>query len=86
MPIPEPMTVWVWIGVGVAAFLALSIAASFAIARVLGAISSDINEILEREGWMSAPLTRATELPENAPAQPKALGQTGATRLRGPRG
>jgi hypothetical protein len=59
------MSVWGWIGVGVATFFALSIAAGLAIARILGAISSGINQILEHEGWTSAPLTRAIEQPSD---------------------
>jgi hypothetical protein len=59
VPIPEEMNVWGWIGVGVGSFLVVSIAAGLAVAKILGAISSGINQILEHEGWASAPLTRA---------------------------
>jgi hypothetical protein len=59
------MSVWGWIGVGVATFLVLSIAVGLAIAKILGAISSGINQILEQEGWTSAPLTRAIEQPSD---------------------
>jgi hypothetical protein len=57
------MNVWGWIGVGVGSFLIVSIAAGLAIAKILGAISLGINQILEHEGWASAPLTRAIEQP-----------------------
>jgi hypothetical protein len=57
------MGVWGWIGVGVGSFLIVSIAAGLAIAKILGAISSGINLILEHEGWASAPLTRAIGQP-----------------------
>ena len=59
------MNVWGWIGIGVATFLVLSIAVGLAIAKFLGAISSGINQMLEHEGWTSAPLTRAIEEPSD---------------------
>jgi hypothetical protein len=57
------MTVWGWIAVAVAAFAGLSIGVTFAIARILGSISADLNQMLEDESWTSAPLTRAVEAP-----------------------
>lgn len=63
MPIPGEMNVWGWIGVGVGSFLVVSIAVGLVLAKILGAISSGINQILEHEGWASAPLTRAIEQP-----------------------
>ena len=74
---------WAWIGVGVATFLALSIATCLAIGRILGAISSGINEILEHEGWMSAPLTRATEQPADDLSTLQARRAQQGSRTRG---
>ena len=61
------MMVWTWIGVGVAGFLALSLLFGLAIARVLGSIGAEIAQLLEAEGWTSAPLTRDTEGLAEAP-------------------
>jgi hypothetical protein len=58
------MTVWGWIAVAAAAFAGLSIGVSLVIARILGSISAGLNQILENEGWTSAPLTRDTEQSE----------------------
>jgi len=55
------MTVWLWVIVGLASFLALSIAAGFGLAAVLGSISREVSELLESEPWASAPLMRADE-------------------------
>jgi hypothetical protein len=58
------MTVWGWIVVAATAFAGLSIVAGLVIARILGSISAGPNQILENEGWTSAPLTRDTEQSE----------------------
>jgi hypothetical protein len=58
------MTVWGWIAAAAAAFAGLSIGVGFVIARILGSISAGLNQILENEGWTSAPLTRDTEQSE----------------------
>jgi hypothetical protein len=57
----QEMTVWGWIAVAVAAFAGLSIGVTLAIARILGSISADLNQMLEDESWTSAPLTRAVD-------------------------
>jgi hypothetical protein len=54
------MTVWGWIAVAAAALAGLSIAVGLVIARILGSISAGLNQMLEDEGWTSAPLTRDT--------------------------
>lgn len=55
------MSVLVWIGVGLAGLLALSFLVGLAIARILGTIGDEIAQLLEREPWTSAPLTREME-------------------------
>jgi hypothetical protein len=55
------MTVWMWIGTGVAGVLALSLVLGIAMARILGKIGEEVNELLEAEPWTSAPLSRETE-------------------------
>jgi hypothetical protein len=57
------MTVWGWIAVAVVGFAGLSIGAGLVIARILGCISAGLNQMLEDEGWTSAPLTRAIDRP-----------------------
>jgi hypothetical protein len=76
------MNVWAWVGVGVASFVTVSIAAGLAIAKILGAISSGINQILEYEGWASAPLTRAVEQPADdlSPRRPRPQQRRSKTR------
>ena len=58
------MTVWGWIAVGTAAFAGVSIAVALVIARILGSISSGLNQMFEDESWTSAPLTRDTKRSE----------------------
>jgi hypothetical protein len=53
------MTVWGWVGVAAVGLAGLSIGVGFGIARILGSISAGLNQMLEDEGWTSAPLTRA---------------------------
>jgi hypothetical protein len=77
------MNVWAWIGVGVASFLVISTAAGLAIAKVLGTISSGINQILEHEGWASAPLTRAIEQPGDDLSPRRARREKRGSRTRG---
>lgn len=48
----------VWIGVALAGLLALSLLVGLALARILGAISDEMAQLLETEPWTSAPLTR----------------------------
>jgi hypothetical protein len=60
---PE-MTVWGWMAVAAAALAGLSIGVGLVIARILGSISAGLNQMLEDEGWTSAPLTRDTEQSE----------------------
>jgi hypothetical protein len=55
------MTMWGWIGVATVAFAGLSVAVALVIARILGSISAGLNQLLEEETWMSAPLTRAVD-------------------------
>jgi hypothetical protein len=76
------MSIWGWIGVGVGSFLAVSIAAGLAIAKVLGTISSGINEILEHEGWASAPLTRAIEFADDLSPRRAKRDQRGSRARR----
>ena len=51
---------WGWIAVAAAAFAGVSIAVGLVIARILGSISSGLNQMFEDESWTSAPLTRDT--------------------------
>jgi hypothetical protein len=53
------MTVWGWIAVAAAGFAGLSLGVGLVIAKILGAISAGLNQMLEDDGWTSAPLTRA---------------------------
>jgi hypothetical protein len=59
----QEMTVWGWIAVAAAAFAGLSIGVTLVIAKILGLISSGLNQMLEEESWTSAPLARAVEPP-----------------------
>jgi hypothetical protein len=72
------MTVWAWIGVGVAGLLTLSLLVGLAIARVLGTVGTEVGQLLEAEGWTSAPLTRDTEGLVEAPRS--ALGHVKPNR------
>jgi hypothetical protein len=58
------MTMWGWIAVAAAAFAGVSIAVGLVIARILGSISSGLNQLLEDESWTAAPLTRDTQRSE----------------------
>jgi hypothetical protein len=53
------MTVWGWIAVAAVGSAGLSIGVGLGIARILGSISAGLSQMLEDEGWTSAPLTRA---------------------------
>lgn len=46
-----------WILVAVAGFLVGSCAVGALVAAVLGQIGTDVSQLLEREAWMSAPMT-----------------------------
>jgi hypothetical protein len=58
------MTAWGWIAVAAVALAGLSIGVGLVIARTLGSISAGLNQMLEEEGWTSAPLTREIERSE----------------------
>jgi len=53
------MPVWAWIEIGAASVIALSIIASFAVAAVLGSISSEVSQLLEVDSYASTPMKRA---------------------------
>jgi hypothetical protein len=55
------MTVWGWIAVTAGTLIGLSIVISLVIAKILGSISSGLNQMFEEESWRSAPLTRAVK-------------------------
>jgi hypothetical protein len=52
------MTVWGWIAVAAVGLAGLSLGVGLVIARILGSISAGLNQMLEDQGWTSAPLTR----------------------------
>jgi hypothetical protein len=76
------MTMWGWIGVAAVAFAGLSVAVALVIARILGSISAGLNQLLEEETWMSAPLTRAVDAPVNDLSQRRASRTTHGSRTR----
>jgi hypothetical protein len=76
------MTMWGWIAVAAAAFAGVSIAVGLVIARILGSISSGLNQMFEDETWTSAPLTRAVEAPLDDLSPLRARRATHSSRTR----
>jgi len=76
------MTMWGWIAVAAAAFAGVSIAVGLVIARILGSISSGLNQMLEDESWTSAPMTRAVEAPVDDLSPLRARRATHRSRTR----
>jgi hypothetical protein len=70
------MSVWGWVLVAAGAAIVFSVAIALALARILGRIAEDVNELLEQEEWSSAPLTRMLEAPDEVEeaAQPTHAG------------
>jgi len=79
----QEMTVWGWIAVAAAALAGLSIGVGLVIARILGSISAGLNQMLEDEGWTSAPLTRAIDPPADDLSPRRAKRATHRSRARG---
>jgi hypothetical protein len=76
------MTVWGWIAVTTTAFAGLSIGVGLVIARTLGSISAGLNQMLEDEGWTSAPLMRAIDRPVDNLSPRRARRATHDSRTR----
>jgi hypothetical protein len=74
------MTVWGGIAVAAAGFAGLSLGVGLVIARILGSISTGLNEMFEEEVWTSAPLTRALDLPVDDLSQLRASRTTHGSR------
>jgi ABC-type uncharacterized transport system permease subunit len=77
------MTMWGWITLAAVAFAGLSVSGALVIARILGSISAGLNQLLEEETWMSAPLTRAVDPPVDDLSQRRARRATHRSRTRG---
>jgi hypothetical protein len=76
------MTMWGWIAVAAVVFTGLSVAVTLVIARILGSISAGLNQLLEEETWMSAPLTRAVDAPVDDLTARRARQATRGSRTR----
>jgi hypothetical protein len=76
------MTVWGWIAVTAGALIGLSIVISLVIARILGSISSGLNQMLDDESWTLAPLTRAIEPPADDLSSRRATREKQESRTR----
>ena len=50
---------WAWIEIGATSVIALSIVASFAVAAILGSISSEVSQLLEPDPCAWAPQKQA---------------------------
>jgi hypothetical protein len=59
------MSVWVWVAlIVVSSLFTLSLVVGLAIAAILGRISREVSELIDHEGWTSAPLMRTDESAE----------------------
>jgi hypothetical protein len=56
-----PMAFWIWLMVAAAIVMGLSLVVALVVARALGAIGREVNELLERaesQVWSTRPLLR----------------------------
>ena len=59
------MALLAWVLIAAAALLALSLVICLAVARILGQIAADVNDLLDEEEWSAAPLTRALDVEQD---------------------
>jgi hypothetical protein len=70
--------VWMWIAIGLATVLVVSVAVTFALAVILGAIARGVSELYENEIWTTLPpaasarTTDAQSEPKIEPSDPRA--------------
>jgi hypothetical protein len=56
------MALLAWVLIAAVALLLLSLVICLAVARILGQIAADVNDLLDEEEWSAAPLTRALDV------------------------
>jgi hypothetical protein len=79
------MTVWAWVAIGMGAAIGVPLLVGLGIGRILGSIAADVSMLHDQEQWLSAPLTRALDSPEEARAQATIDLEHGSSRSRAPK-
>jgi len=76
------MSVWSWVIVGASAYLVLSVVVAVALSATLRRIGGNASDLLERESWATAPLTREIQEEQEALAEWKPLSDRFGARVR----